>query len=164
MAGDISRENGKHGGRPRGRSDPDALRVRKAVQAVMFDEYRKAERRIVARTIHLAENAISEGVSLNACHDILDRLHGRPVQPQVVDGQVMIQVISGVPRPDAKVIEMSTEAMESVPSNTASIPDSTETACSMASPSNKAEPRQLALQDASNDRKRSIGPRPAKYR
>src|SRR6266576_999503 len=107
----ANQANGAKGGRPKGSLPKEEIAARKAVRSVMREEYLKAEKRIVARTIHLAENAFSEGVSLNACHDILDRLHGRPVQPQAIGGEIQL-VCTGVPRPgdEAKVISMDTVA------------------------------------------------------
>src|SRR6266576_3577117 len=68
----ANQANGAKGGRPKGSLPKEEIAARKAVRSVMREEYLKAEKRIVARTIHLAENAFSEGVSLNACHDILE--------------------------------------------------------------------------------------------
>ncbi len=104
----ANQANGAKGGRPKGSLPKEEIAARKAVRSVMREEYLKAEKRIVARTIHLAENAFSEGVSLNACHDILDRLHGRPVQPQAVGGEIQL-VCTGVPRHEdfAKTIDMT---------------------------------------------------------
>jgi hypothetical protein len=95
---DARRLNGRKGGRPVGSTvSPEEKAVRKSLQEMCLELEPEAIE--VLRQILLGEKYPANARLLAVSH-VFDRARGKAVQPELHGGEVILQVVTGVPDPD----------------------------------------------------------------